>query len=149
MSDRLEGRTEPGRETRLPFASEKYRAPTPSEIRTVMQALGLTGSQAAALLGLDHARTVRKWIGGESPMPYSAWRLLLIHAELALEESAASHDAQRDLREELHRDLDRALDRCGPAPQVSVEYGTVSVPDEPAGMMRTKHTGAITIRITK
>src|SRR5687767_7938778 len=83
---KVEGRTEVRRETRLPFASSRYRAPTKDEFRTVTQTLGLTGSETARLLGLEHARTVRKWIGGETAIPYSAWRLLLIHAGLALED---------------------------------------------------------------
>lgn len=82
---RAEGRTEPREETRLPFASERYRPPTKDEFRSVTQTLGLTGSMVGKLLGV-HARTVRKWIGGETDIPYSAWRLLLIYAGLALED---------------------------------------------------------------
>jgi hypothetical protein len=82
---RVAGRTEPRGETRLPFASQRYRAPTKDELRSVLQTLGLTGSIAGSLLGVD-GRTIRKWIGGEREVPYSAWRLLLIHAGLALED---------------------------------------------------------------
>ena len=82
---KVEGRLEPRRETRLPFASSRYRAPSKDEFRSVTQTLGLTGSVVGQLLGVD-PRTVRKWIGGEREIPYSAWRLLLIHAELTLED---------------------------------------------------------------
>src|SRR5690349_3926676 len=82
---RVEGRTEVRKEARLPFASSRYRAPTKDEFRTVTQTLGLTGSMVGSLLGVT-SRAVRKWIGGESEVPYSAWRLLLIHAGLALED---------------------------------------------------------------
>jgi len=84
-SYRAEGRSEPRRETRLPFASAEYRAPTKDEFRSLTQTLGLTGSMVGALLGVT-SRAVRKWIGGENEVRYSAWRLLLIHAGLALED---------------------------------------------------------------
>jgi DNA-binding transcriptional regulator YiaG len=83
MELRDEGRTEPRRETRLPFGDPNYMPPTPAEFRAVNQLLGLTGSQAGTLLGVT-SRAIRKWIGGESDVPYSAWRLLLIEAGLAL-----------------------------------------------------------------
>lgn len=86
---KVEGRTEPRRETRLPFASPRYRAPTKDEFRSVTQTLGLTGSMVGQLLGVT-SRAVRKWIGGESEVPYTAWRLLLIHAGLALEDPEAT-----------------------------------------------------------
>lgn len=85
-SYQVEGRAEPRRETRLPFASPQYRAPTPDEFRTVTQILGLTGAQVAQLVGAEDPRTVRRWIGGERAIPYAVWRLLLIDADLELEE---------------------------------------------------------------
>ncbi len=72
---RVKGRLR--RETRLPFADPSYQPPTPSEIRTAMQLSGMTASQGGKVLGVN-SRTIRKWIGGESPIPYSAWRLLLL-----------------------------------------------------------------------
>jgi DNA-binding transcriptional regulator YiaG len=74
----------------LPFSSNRYRAPTPNEFRDVTQTLGLTGSAIGELLGVN-GRTVRKWIGGESQIPYSAWRLLLIHAGLALKDDPTAN----------------------------------------------------------
>lgn len=101
---KVAGRTEPRRETRLPFASQRYRAPTKEEFRTVIQTLGLTGSIAGRLLGVD-GRTIRKWIGGEREIPYSAWRLLLINAGLALEDpDELSGDRDVDARKVADKD---------------------------------------------
>ncbi|MCV4777601.1 transcriptional regulator, partial [Escherichia coli] len=46
--------------------------PTPEEIRTLMQIAELTGSKAATLTGLKDSRTVRRWVGGDTPIPFSA-----------------------------------------------------------------------------
>ena len=78
------GRTEIRHGCRLPFANPGYLKPTTDEIRAVLRMGNLTGSAAGRLLGVN-GRTVRKWTGGESDMPYSAWRLLLIHNGLALD----------------------------------------------------------------
>ncbi|MEO8466223.1 MAG: hypothetical protein ABI640_12840 [Gammaproteobacteria bacterium] len=82
---RVAGRTEVRREARLPFADPQYRPPSAAEFREVTRLLALTGSQAGLLLGVT-SRAIRKWIGGESDVPYAAWRLLLIHAGMALGE---------------------------------------------------------------
>ncbi len=81
----VEGR-EVRRETRLPFADQRYTAPTPKEIAEVIRRLELTGSKAGRLIGVD-GRTIRRWIGNERDIPYSAWRLLLIEAGLDLKGS--------------------------------------------------------------
>lgn len=63
------------------FTDPNYRSPTSDEIRMALKIGGLTGGQAAKLLGVSTvggSRTVRKWTGGEREIPYSAWRLLLI-----------------------------------------------------------------------
>jgi hypothetical protein len=43
-----------------------------------LKAAGFTGGQAAKALGLGAKgdRTVRRWIGGDSAIPYAAWALL-------------------------------------------------------------------------
>lgn len=51
--------------------------PTPEQIRKLLKAAGLSGSRAGALVGVD-GRTVRRWTGGQTPMPSAAWELLLI-----------------------------------------------------------------------
>lgn len=56
--------------------------PTPEEIRTLMQMAELTGSKAATLTGLKDSRTVRRWIGGDTPIPFSAWAILVEYAGL-------------------------------------------------------------------
>jgi hypothetical protein len=105
---KVEGRAEVRREARLPFVSARYGAPTKDEFRTVTQTLGLTGAMVGKLLGVT-SRTVRKWIGGESEIPYSAWRLLLIHAGLALEDPNESEleEIRGGAREDLVADQDR------------------------------------------
>jgi DNA-binding transcriptional regulator YiaG len=56
--------------------SEGWVTPTPDEIREAKRLSGKTGSELASLLGVD-GRTVRKWIGSETKIPYAAWRLWL------------------------------------------------------------------------
>lgn len=64
----------------LPFADPDYTRPTPDEIRAALAVADLSGNAAAQLLGLSSGRKVRAWTSGESEMPFSAWRLLLIEA---------------------------------------------------------------------
>lgn len=71
--------------TLLLFTDPNYQAPTWQDVRTLVKMTGLTGEQVASLLGVA-SRTVRKWqsppdSSNHTPMPYSAWRLLLIHAQ--------------------------------------------------------------------
>lgn len=68
--------------SRVPFADPNYATPAPEEIRTAISSLAMTGSEVGRLLGVT-GRTIRKWTGGEREIPYAAWRLLLIEAELA------------------------------------------------------------------
>lgn len=60
----------------LEFSDERFDLPSPEEIRETFKPF--TGSQVARMLGIQDARTIRKWIGGESKIPYAAWRLWLI-----------------------------------------------------------------------
>ena len=76
------GRTEIRQACLVPFSDPGYIEPTPDEIREAVRRSGLSGSAAGQLLGVN-GRTIRKWIGGERDMPYSAWRLLLIEIGLA------------------------------------------------------------------
>ncbi len=52
-----------------------YVPPNQDELRATFK--GFSGRQIANLLDVN-PRTVRKWIGGESTVSYSAWRLFLI-----------------------------------------------------------------------
>jgi hypothetical protein len=55
---------------------------TPDAFRALLQRGRLTGAAAARLAGVN-PRTVRRWIGGESEIPYSAWRIIETHVEKA------------------------------------------------------------------
>lgn len=61
------------------FDSGNYTTPTPDEIRAVMQRHELTGSAVSKIVGVS-SRHVRHWTSHTSPkpMPYAAWRLLLL-----------------------------------------------------------------------
>ena len=54
--------------------------PSPSTIRTTRLSLGLTQSQAGAVVGAS-ARTWRAWEAGVRVMPASAWELFQIKAK--------------------------------------------------------------------
>ena len=47
---------------------------------------GLTGGKAAKVLGLGPKgdRTIRRWVGEDTPIPYAAWALLCDYAGLGL-----------------------------------------------------------------
>lgn len=170
-----ERRLEVRRETRLPYADPRYQEPTAEEIRAVLKYVGLTGSEAAALLGVKTGRTVRKWTGGEQAMPYSAWRLLLEEYALALDDperirarwrrvdAAIVNVAERTLAQRDQPNLDelielakqnletairRVIEKHGDA-YVHIERGVRQWPDEKAGMMRTEPTDCTTITIDR
>jgi len=68
--------------TLLPFHDPGFVAPTHADIRALTQRHDLTGSAVARITGVS-PRTVRKWhappeADNHSPVPYAAWRLLLI-----------------------------------------------------------------------
>ena len=72
--------------TLLLFTDTQYQPPTPADIRSVIRRLGLKSSEVARVVGVS-SETVRKWqtsteSSGYKPMPYGAWRLLLIEAGL-------------------------------------------------------------------
>lgn len=61
--------------------SDGWLPPTSDEIREVKTMTGKSGAVLAAMLGVD-GRTIRKWIGGETKIPYSAWRILIYSVNL-------------------------------------------------------------------
>lgn len=78
----VSGQTGPNPSSLLPFHDAGYVAPTNEDIRAITQRFNLTGAGVARLTGVL-ARTVRKWmaapsVANHSPIPYAAWRLLLI-----------------------------------------------------------------------
>lgn len=58
--------------------------PTGDEIKDVLRLAGLSGAAAAGYLGLGKGggRTVRRWTGEETDIPYAAWSLLCDKAGL-------------------------------------------------------------------
>jgi hypothetical protein len=64
--------------------AEGWSQPSGEEIREVLKLAGFTGGKAAKALGLGTKgdRTVRRWIGEESQIPYAAWALLCNFAGL-------------------------------------------------------------------
>lgn len=67
---------------------------TPTEFRALLRRGNLTGSAAASIAGVN-PRTVRRWIGGDSEIPYSAWSLISSHVEQneMVAEATADHAA--------------------------------------------------------
>lgn len=63
------------KETFLPY-SNGWVTPTVEELKVLVRFSGLSGSQIGNTLGVS-SRTVRKWLGGESQIPYAAWALLV------------------------------------------------------------------------
>lgn len=47
--------------------TDSYDPPTPAEVRAMLRALELTGTDAAALVGLSDGRQIRKYTGGTDP----------------------------------------------------------------------------------
>jgi hypothetical protein len=64
--------------------AESWARPTGQEISEVLRLTGLSGGQASKKLGLQGSRTIRKWIGEESEIPYAAWSLLCEIAGLGI-----------------------------------------------------------------
>ena len=64
--------------------AERWQPPTGGEVREVLRLAGFTGGMAARKIGLGKKgdRTVRRWIGEESRIPYAAWALLCDFAGL-------------------------------------------------------------------
>lgn len=65
-------------------SAERWTQPTGEEVREALRLAGLTGGAAAKRLGLGAKgdRTVRRWIGEDSQIPYAAWALLCDFAGL-------------------------------------------------------------------
>ena len=68
------------------YTDPQYQPPTPADVRAVLRQLGYKSSEVARVVGVS-SETVRKWqtsteSSGHKAMPYGAWRLLLIEADL-------------------------------------------------------------------
>lgn len=64
--------------------AEEWAPPTGDEVRHALKLAEFSGSKAARSLGLGSKgdRTVRRWVGGDSPIPYAAWAILCNFAGL-------------------------------------------------------------------
>lgn len=80
--------------TLRPYA-EAWIQPNPDEIRAILTKAGLSGSQAAQLLGVESGRTIRRWTGGQSPIPYTAWAMLCQAAGLGVIWAPAGTEIER------------------------------------------------------
>ena len=65
------------------FDQDTYTQPTPEEVRELINRIGLSGNQVAALVGASSGRVVRKWqaagdVNNKANIPYAAWRLLVL-----------------------------------------------------------------------
>ena len=85
----------PGPATLLAYDDRAYRPPASSDVRAVIDMLGLTADQVAALVGMKDGRAVRRWLAPEeskthAQIDYAAWRLLLIEAGLIVLKARSS-----------------------------------------------------------
>ena len=51
-----------------------------ADLRALLARGGLTQAAAAEIAGVN-ARTMRRWVAGESPIPHAAWAALTAHAD--------------------------------------------------------------------
>lgn len=86
-------------ETLIPFGLD-WAQPTGEEVREILRLCGLTGSQAAALVGVSDGRSVRKWCAFDpvevekakaegrktnmQQIPFAAWAILAERAGFGL-----------------------------------------------------------------
>ncbi len=56
--------------------SDAWPRPTGEEVREILRRAGLSGAQAARLVGVHDSRQVRRWTAGEAPISYAAWAVL-------------------------------------------------------------------------
>jgi len=77
----------------LPYSDPEYVPPTPEQVDALIKSMGWSQIDVAQLVGVSFnpvkgSTTVRKWRTAEGQsehraIPYAAWRLLLISANLA------------------------------------------------------------------
>lgn len=64
--------------------AESWVPPTGDEVRAVLRMAKLSGAQASKRLGLKDGRTIRRWVGEDSPIPYPCWAILCDLAGLGI-----------------------------------------------------------------
>lgn len=62
-------------ENLLPF-SDGWKGPDSDGIKEALTLAGLTQERAAKIVGIKEERTVRRWVGGDTPIPYAPWALI-------------------------------------------------------------------------
>ena len=70
---------------------EGFQPPSGDEIKAEIARAGLTGAQAAMLLGYKSSRQVRKLTSGEKNISYAMWRLLCIYSGSIEADTRASY----------------------------------------------------------
>lgn len=61
------------------LVNQNWEIPTPSEIRHIVNCLGMSTPTLKHLFNVNQ-RTVRRWLSGETPINYIAWMLLVYKA---------------------------------------------------------------------
>jgi hypothetical protein len=79
--------TYPAPETLHLYTDPAFQAPTPEDVRAVVQILDLTADQVADLVGVKDGRAVRRWLAPAASktharIDYATWRLILLEAGL-------------------------------------------------------------------
>lgn len=65
-----------------------WESPTPEEVREIIRLAGMTHDEVSTLVGVSTqnkktgrgSRTVRRWVSGESLIPYAVWAILAYKA---------------------------------------------------------------------
>lgn len=68
----------------LVAAWQDWQQPTSEEIREVLRLAELSGTEASLVLGLAGSKTIRRWVGEVTPIPYAAWAVLCDYAGLGI-----------------------------------------------------------------
>lgn len=71
----------------------------PNDLRALLKRGNLTGSAASRLAGVN-PRTVRRWIGGDSAIPWSAYRLIETHVDQEAMIAEAQADGAAEIAEQ-------------------------------------------------
>ena len=76
---------------------------TLTEFRALLRRGNLTGSAAATIAGVN-PRTIRRWLGGDSEIPYSAWLLISAHVDqkMVVEAQAEQFAVLKAIRDMQH-----------------------------------------------
>ena len=93
----------------LPWTNENYQAPTPGEVSQLIKLAGWSQNDAAKIVGVSwHPKkgssTIRKWKSEKSSsdareIPYSAWRMLLLHSGIVtIDDAMKELDSFKNLK---------------------------------------------------